>query len=211
MTKADVLPRTRSIIGLIRDFFWIATVMTPLMLVMLYGLYALNRDWIVATVRAELGIERLATAASVERLAGEVSALVDGVRRANGEARIIRQPPGRSYIREPVRQGQNVVMIMVAERTELGRNCRLEQWVPIFTDERNIPTPGERAAAGPVRRQLDDELMPLRIEMVPPATMMPGRVTVYLALDYRCRDRLFPDVSETLAYQLLPSQEGETK
>ena len=36
MTKADVLPRTRSIIGLIRDFFWIATVKTPLMLVMLY-------------------------------------------------------------------------------------------------------------------------------------------------------------------------------
>ncbi|WP_188790878.1 hypothetical protein [Salipiger pallidus] len=39
-------------------------------------------------------------------------------------------------------QSDNVVMIQVYPRIWLGVVCRLNDWVPIFTDELNIPPPG---------------------------------------------------------------------
>ena len=71
---------------------------------------------------------------------------VDVARFSGGES-VIRQPEGLVYIQEPVMQGDNVVMILVIARTRLGEGCRLTDWVPIFTDELNIPTPGERSAS----------------------------------------------------------------
>lgn len=139
----------------------------------------------------------------------DIAQLQDDVARANGEDRVIRQPRGMSYIKEPVTQGDNVVMILVASRTRLGMDCRLTDWVPIFTDEANIPTPGERAADGGVRRQIGGDLQTLRIEMVPPAILRPGRVTVYLTLTYQCGSRggshTVQDRTDALPYRLLPS------
>jgi len=143
----------------------------------------------------------------IDLLVEDVQFLKEEVARANGDDRVIRQPPGLSYIKEPVTVGENVIMFMVAGRTKLGADCRLTDWVPIFTDERNIPTPGDRARTGPVARQIDGDLQTLRIEMVPPPNLMPGRVTVYLTLTYNCPngngEAVVHDQSSVLAYELL--------
>ncbi len=143
------------------------------------------------------------------RLEVTVAELQQDVARANGEDRVIRQIQGQSYIREPVKQGDNVVMTMVAARTKLGVDCRLTDWTPIFTDELNIPTPGQRLNAGRVPRQLSDDTQTLRIEMIPPAILRPGRITVYLTLTYQCPTEngttTVQDRTDTLAYQLLPA------
>jgi len=142
------------------------------------------------------------------RLEVTVAELQQDVARANGEDRVIRQIQGQSYIREPVKQGDNVVMHMVAGRTKLGIDCRLTDWTPIFTDELNIPTPGQRLNAGRVPRQLSDDTTTLRIEMIPPAILRPGRIMVYLTLTYQCPTEdgttTVQDRTDTLAYQLLP-------
>jgi hypothetical protein len=145
----------------------------------------------------------------ISTIADDVATLKADVARANGEDRVIRQPQGLSYIKEPVVEGENVTMFMVAARTRLGADCRLTDWTPIFQDERNIPTPGGRARAGPVARQIDTDLQTLRIEMVPPAGMRPGRITVYLTLTYACPgvSTPVPDRTDTLAYELLPRRE----
>ncbi|MHC9236983.1 hypothetical protein ACX9MO_15245 [Pseudooceanicola sp. 502str34] len=204
MTKEDLLPRTRTVIGLLRDLFWIVTVVTPLMLLMLAGLYAVNRDWIVATVREELGFERLATEGAVQKLAEQVEGLAQDVRRATGEDRVIRQPQGLSYVEEPVRAGENVVLWLTVARTRLGKDCRLVDWTPLFTDARNVPLAGSRMIKGGVRRQIGDSFEKLRIEIVPPADLFPGRIELYLVLDYECGGKRVPDRTDVVPYQLLP-------
>lgn len=145
----------------------------------------------------------------IDILVEDVQTLKEEVARANGEDRVIRQPQGLSYIKEPVRQGETVTMFLVAGRTKLGEDCRLVNWMPIFVDERNIPTPGTRKRAGGVARQIDRDLQTLEIEMTPPDNLRPGRIVVYLTLDYMCpgerQDRSVPDRSDNLAYELLPA------
>ena len=142
------------------------------------------------------------------RLEATVQQLQVDVARANGEDRVIRQPDGLSYIQEPVTEGDNVVMILVVARTRLGEGCRLIEWVPIFTDELNIPTPGERSRKGPVSRQIDTNTQRLRVEMIPPPILRPGRIVVYLTLTYRCPgtdgETTLEDRTEGLPYRLLP-------
>ena len=204
MTKEDLLPRTRTVIGLLRDLFWIVTVVTPLMLLMLAGLYAVNRDWIVTTVREELGFERLATEGAVQKLADQVEGLAQDVRRATGEDRVIRQPQGLSYVEEPVAAGRNVVLWLTVARTRLGKDCRLVDWTPLFTDVRNVPLAGSRMIKGGVRRQIGDSFEKLRIEIVPPSDLFPGRIELYLVLDYECGGKRVPDRTDVVPYQLLP-------
>ena len=125
------------------------------------------------------------------------------VRQATGEDRVIRQPPGLSYVQEPVQQGENVILFMVAERTTLGRNCRLTGWTPLFTDSTNVTLPGTRLSPGPVSRQISDELTKLRIEIIPPAILTLGRIELYLALDYDCEGKQVPDRTDTVTYRLI--------
>ncbi|WP_226628438.1 hypothetical protein [Alloyangia pacifica] len=203
MTKADFMPRTRTIIGLIRDFFWLGAVVTPMMLAMLYGLYSYNRGWIVSTVKDELGIEGLATEGTVAKLADQVEKLGEDVRRATGEDRVIRQPQGLSYVEEPVSVGENVVLWLTVARTRLGKDCRLRDWTPLFTDGRNVPLAGTRRHPGGVSRQIGDDFEKLRVEMVPPRNLIPGRIELYLVLDYDCAGKRVPDRTDVVTYQLL--------
>ena len=178
------------VVGLLKEYWFLAGVTFAafwfLTTVLFSGLWFKYGDFVVNQARDALGI----------------TALAEQVARATGEDRVIRQPEGLSYIKEPVSVGENVVMIMVAERTTLGRDCRLTEWIPIFTDERNIPTPGSRAVSGQVRRQIGDDLVTLRIEMIPPE-LRPGRVTVYLTLDYDCGGKMVPDRTRVLAFELM--------
>ncbi|GGE29866.1 hypothetical protein GCM10011360_17400 [Primorskyibacter flagellatus] len=213
MTKEDFLPRTRTFIGLMRDMFWLVTIVTPMMLLMLYGLYSLNKDWIVGTVRKELGIEKLATQESVEAVSQKVENLSNSmanklndvatdVRRATGDDKVIRQEPGLSYVEEPVSPGQNVILWLRVARTRLGKDCRLVDWTPLFVDAQNVPFAGSKIHNG-VRRQISDKSDKLRIEMIPPKGLIPGRIELYLVLDYDCAGARVPDKTDTVTYRLL--------
>lgn len=203
MILKDFLPRVRTGAGLVRDFLYLVGVVTPMMLVFLYGLYAYNREWIVGTVKAELGIDGLATEGAVTRLAETVEGLAEDVRRATGEDRVIRQPQGLSYVEEPVSIGENVVLWLTVARTRLGKDCRLTDWTPLFTDSRNVPLAGARPHPGSVRRQIGDDFEKLRVEMVPPPGLEPGRIELYLVLDYDCGGKRVPDRTDVVTYQLL--------
>ncbi|MBP0484686.1 hypothetical protein [Sagittula salina] len=146
--------------------------------------------------------------AKVDKIVVDIAQLQQDVARANGEDRVIRQPDGMSYIREPVTQGEMVTMMLTIGRTRLGQACRLTDWVPIFVDGTNIPLPGRRAYPNRSLQQLGEGLETRRIEMIPPEELMPGRVTVYLALSYACLsqggEKPVPDRTDVLAYMLLP-------
>ena len=139
---------------------------------------------------------------AMARMPAAVAQLQSDVASLSGANRVIRQIPGMSYIEEPVHQGDQVTMIMVAERTVLGTACSLTDWTPIFTDASNVPVPGERARVG-VPSQISDGPSIRRIEMIPPPELLPGRVAVYLTLIYDCGGRTVPDRTDVVAYRLL--------
>lgn len=117
-----------------------------------------------------------------------------------GEDRVIREVPGMTYVSKPVYQNENIIFNMVAERTRLGEKCILEYSQPIFTDKMNVPTPGERRLAA---RQINQNPTPLRPGYVPPPNLLPGRVTVYLILAYKCGGNPVFDQTSTAAFELL--------
>lgn len=146
-------------------------------------------------------------------LPSQMAVIETRLSRALGEDRVIRQRQGLSYVEEPVHVGQPVNLILVLERTMLGASCRLVDWVPLFTDASNIPTPGTRAGpvagAGPSLsrrdRPIEAEATKLRIEIMAPPALIPGRVEVYLSMDYDCAGQHVPERSEPVIYRLLPA------
>jgi len=145
---------------------------------------------------------------SIRALALEVSQIKQDMARITGEDRVIRQTPGLSYIEEPVHEGEIVTMIMVASRTTLGRDCRLIEWTPLFTDTSGITIPGAPARDGPIRRQISQDLTRLHIEMQPPDDLKPGRVELYLALTYVCGpdERVTYDRTDPVIYELMKAE-----
>ena len=141
----------------------------------------------------------------IDLLVADVAQLKTDVARATGDDRVIRQTAGQSYVEEPVYEGDHVTMIMVASRTKLGMDCRLTEWTPLFTDEGGITIPGAPARDGPVRRQITDEQTRLRIDMLPPEGLQPGRVELYLTLTYACGadGRVVYDRTDPVFYELI--------
>jgi hypothetical protein len=124
------------------------------------------------------------------RIATEITSIWDEletlnarVSAANGEDRIIREQPGQTYVPEPVYMGDAVTFNMVAERTTLGQPCRLMRTVPIFTDETRIPQPGPSTTPN---RQIGQQQTFLQPRYQMPVTLQPGRVSMYLILEYEC-------------------------
>lgn len=134
----------------------------------------------------------------------QIADLAEGVKRATGEDRVIRQTPGLSYVAEPVYQGERVVLFMVAQRTTLGRDCRLMEWSALFTDANGIAVPGSPVYPGGPRRQISDTATRLRIELNPPETLQPGRIELFLALTYDCAGRQVYDRTDPVIYGMLP-------
>lgn len=201
MTWKDWAPRVRTFAGLLRDMLWLSGLFAPVALLLALGLYQWQRERIVGIVRGELGIEGLATAASLDALRRDVGQLTDEVRRATGEDRIIRQARGLSYVTEPVRQGDDVVLNLVIERTGRGADCRFVSGQSLFTDVGGVAVPGSRVEP---QRQVSTSQTRLRILLTPPDVLIPGRVELYLALEYQCDGRTVFDRTDTVTYQLLP-------
>ena len=126
--------------------------------------------------------------------------LTDALDKVTGEARVIRQPPGQSYVTEPVVAGQPVTLNLVVQRTTFGAGCRLVTSQPIFTDSRGVPTAGKSIGSP---RQIGVALDRVRTQIQPPDDLVPGRIELYLALDYDCAGRFVPDRTDTVYYTLL--------
>ncbi|SLN36430.1 hypothetical protein AQS8620_01291 [Aquimixticola soesokkakensis] len=200
MTFSDFAPRVRTVAGLIRDASYLIVVVTPALGLMLYGLYVWNRDTIVSTVRSELGIEGLATRENVEQLSMRVGDLTAAVRTASGDDRVIRQPIGMSYVSEPVSVGQSVTLNLVLERTALGERCVFVGGQSLFADATNIVVSGSPVLP---QRQIALTATRLRVVLDPPQTLLPGRIELYLALEYDCAGKRVFDRTDVVAYQLL--------
>lgn len=142
-----------------------------------------------------------------ERLA-EISAKLDqlgeDVRRANGEDSVIFEPVGFSYVSEPVYQGDQITLFLIVQRTSTGAACTLLNRTALFTDESNI------ASAGPAQRpsrQIGTAATPLRLTLDVPPQVMPGRVSVYLSLEFDCAGETVFDRTRPVAFALLePNQ-----
>lgn len=151
-----------------------------------------------AVWRSAQTLERLR--ADTLRLADGLDALRADVARVSGEDRVIRQIPGLSYVAEPVRQGEPVILYLVAQRTRLGAQCRLLSAVPLFTDNTGITVAGTMPQVWP---QIGPEAKRLRVEIAAPANLRPGRIELHLALDYDCGGVRTPDRTDTVIFTLL--------
>lgn len=151
-----------------------------------------------AVWRSAQTLERLR--ADMLRLADGLDALRADVARVSGEDRVIRQIPGLSYVAEPVRQGEPVILYLVAQRTRLGAQCRLLSAVPLFTDNTGITVAGTMPQVWP---RIGPEAKRLRVEIAAPANLRPGRIELHLALDYDCGGVRTPDRTDTVIFTLL--------
>lgn len=206
MSFASFMPRLRNFAALLRDMLWLSAVGITAGAFLLYSLYSWNRETVRGFAINELGLTGLATNESVEALTGEVRGLAEAVTRAAGEHRVVRQPPGMSYVSEPVHIGDNVILNLVLQRTTRGALCRFLGGVPLFTDQTNTAQAGERI---PPIRQVSPEPTRIRVEIVPPNTLIAGRVELHVALEYKCPDEdgIVFDRTDVVPYQLLPSKD----
>lgn len=131
--------------------------------------------------------------------AEQLSKLSDQVAAINGEDRVIRQSPGQSYVTEPVGQGEDVTLNLVAQRTALGERCKLVASQSLFTDARGVAMTGK---SGSVKRQIGTDATRLIVVIEPPKTLLPGRIELYLALEYLCDGRTVFDRTDTVYYTL---------
>lgn len=138
----------------------------------------------------------------IEVMGDRIEDLTNAVNRASGNDRVIRQPRGLTYVSEPVTVGDPVTLNLVIFRTELGQGCILRRGQSLFTDSQNITTAGSEIIP---RRQVGGEQTRLRVVIDPPETLMPGRVELYLALEYDCGGRTQFDRTEIVTYELMPA------
>ncbi|MGA0617707.1 hypothetical protein [Paracoccus sp. KR1-242] len=139
--------------------------------------------------------------ATLMALQQEVSALRVELSTATGDNRVIRQTPGLSYVTEPVHVGEAVILNLVLERTELGAKCVLIGGQSLFTEAGGVTTPGSAVMPS---RQIGEETARLRIKLVPPDTLRPGRIELFVALEYDCDGRRVFDRTDVVTYSLLP-------
>ena len=169
----------------------------------IFAAVAMSLVYLLSPLRDRLtliwhGPDRLA------EISEKLDQLSQDVMRATGEDRVIHEVAGLSYVREPVYQGDPITLSLVVRRTRTGAACTLISRTAIFTDEANI------ASAGPAKkpaRQVGTNETPLRLRMDVPPQVAPGRVTVYLSLEFDCAGRAVYDATRPVAFMLLKRPE----
>lgn len=139
---------------------------------------------------------------AVAALQADVAALRADLMEETGDNRVIRQPPGLSYVTEPVHVGEPVVLNLVIERTTLGAKCIFVAGQSLFTEAGGVITPGSDIKPS---RQIGEETTRLRVMLTPPETLRAGRIELYLALEYDCDGRRVFDRTDVVTYSLLPA------
>ena len=161
----------------IRDGIWLASLisvpLTTILTFVFFGMWAMYGDEIVAKAREELSIDRN----------------YELILQALGEDRAIRQPPGLSYVQEPVYVGETIVVNLVIQRTEWGSACIFEDGHAVFVQPNGIIIGGSSI---PTQRQVSTDLTRFQIPVNTPDTRfiqrseLNQRWAVYFALDYEC-------------------------
>lgn len=141
----------------------------------------------------------------IAEIVQKLELLTTEVQRATGEDRVIYEVPGLTYVTEPVYVGDRIVLHMVARRTRTGAACTLLSRTALFSDETNIPIPGDTV---PAAQQLGTVETPLRIEITVPPQVRSGRVTVMLSLEFDCGSRRVFDTTRQTPFALLGRREG---
>lgn len=158
----------------------------------------------LAAVQADLAEMKSQVTTDITAVKDQVSTDVADLRAdinaVAGDNRVIRQTPGLSYVTEPVHVGEPVVLNLVASRTELGARCVLTSGQSLFTEAGGVITPGSEVRPG---RQMSEEQTRMRIRLTPPDSLRPGRIELYIALEYDCDGRRVFDRTDVVTYQLL--------
>lgn len=156
--------------------------------VMVFGAWAMFGGSVVQAARDELGISDLA----------------EMVRELAGETRVTRQPPGQTYVREPVRVGDVVLLVLTISRTEAGSGCTYKGVVPLFTDESGVTFAGHFEQRG---RQYGTNLTRTEMRITQPEHGLEvGRVTLDLQLEYECGGvHRYETLQHPAVFRLLPA------
>lgn len=156
----------------------------------------------LATISAEVAELRAdVPPGTLAAISAEVAELRADVAQATGDDRVIRQPKGLSYVTEPVHLGEDVVFNLVIERTTLGANCDFIGGESLFTEAGGVMTPGSAIPAS--TRRLEAQQTRLHLRLTPPENLRPGRIELYLALEYDCDGKRVYDRTDTAVYSLL--------
>lgn len=174
---------------------WAARTAIMLAVSVLVLVVAPFRDRIIAIWQSPAQLDQIA--AQLEQIAAELA-------RATGEDRVIHEAQGLSYVKEPVYVGEPITLNIVVRRTRLGEACVLLNRTAIFTDESNITSAGETLRPA---RQVTVAETAVRLSLDVPPQVQPGRVTVYLSLEFDCAGRRVFDQTRPVAFALLEQPE----
>lgn len=127
--------------------------------------------------------------------------LAEELQKATGEDRVIYEVQGQSYVKEPVHLGDQITLNVVVRRTRTGAGCTLLNRTAIFTDESGIASAGDTLRPA---RQVGASETAIRVSLDVPPQVKPGRVTVYLSLEFICGEKTVFDQTRPVAFALLP-------
>ncbi len=176
----------------IRDLLIIAGVVSAIISFGFGTYWAANKERFREEAREFIGVKELATK-------DQVAEIVKVLNQVTGADRIINIDPVFSWVKEPVKIGEDVTARYLVNRTLNGKHCLAQHAVPIFTDDRNVPLPG--VLKSPIT-QFSTE--PTTVELIygPPENQVPGRVCVKVAVTYECNGKPRFDQIDHVCYIL---------
>jgi len=183
-----------SVIALSGAFIWLASPLVESVTAIV------NSPKTIVDLSNEIKASREESRQDSQAIKKQINELASAVAQATGEDRVIRMQPGLSYVTEPVKSGEIVTLNLVVQRTKLGATCRLVSRTGLFTDVTGVAIGGESLKPA---RQIGVESSRIRVDLHPPKNLMPGRIEVYLALEFDCGGRSVFDRTDTLVYTLL--------
>lgn len=173
-------------IGNVRDILWLAgiisSLVSALLMVIAVGFWTLFGPQIVKTIQDTLGITDLY--------------------KVMGANRITNMPAGLSYVREPVRFGEKVILVLHVGRTERGKDCEYKGSIPLFTDENGSTFAGQPQSAS---QQLGTQITRSIIALDQPAGIAPGHAILQLQLEYVCEGRTMFENTLPMTFTILGS------
>lgn len=201
VTALEARPRQPLLALLRQNWFVVAGLLgasPAVAVVFAAGIWSMKGDEWTARARDELGVTQLQ-----DQISLSIAQIQDQIERLSGARDIIYQPPGRTYVREPVHVGGELELVFVARRTAYGeQHCTYQNVViPSFIDERNIAATGTFQGRGRQYTQ-EAEATTMRIEM--PPGLEPGRVLLTLQIHYDCQGDFRAVTTYPVTFELLP-------
>lgn len=173
-----------TIIVVLFSAFWFVTYLV------IAGAWSVYGDNVVNKVKEELGIT-------------ELYELI-------GANRLIRQPPGQTFVREPVnfciRDCEPINMVFTFSRTNVGKECVYEDTTPIFVTENGSTYVGTYLGNG---SQYSTDVVRREIQIERPDRLPVGRTSLRLQLEFTCKDETVFEMTDPAIFTVMvPTQRG---